>query len=200
LDKYCEKESALEAMLDEYSNLDKRKCWRLNKLPKGQKLANTIMVIRIVRLPSGKKKKMKARIAIAAQNFKPGEDHQVDCFAAAVTVCSVREEINTCVQEDRECKSIDIGQAFTRCKRDRAPCLLAHLLDAIAAIHKTAKSYTTSTARLTTDHKALLDSGLLRSTTSLSAWTSVSAARPSIACTSKSRTGHNFGAVCTSTT
>jgi hypothetical protein len=30
-------------MLDEYINLDKRKCWRLNKLPKGQKLANTII-------------------------------------------------------------------------------------------------------------------------------------------------------------
>jgi hypothetical protein len=95
-------------LIDEYSNLDKRKCWRLNKLPKGQKLANIIIVIRIVRLPNGKTKKMKARIVIVAQNFKPGEDHQVDCFAATATVCSAREEINTCVQEDRECKSIDI--------------------------------------------------------------------------------------------
>ena len=28
LDKYCEKESCIKAMMDEYSNLDKRKCWR----------------------------------------------------------------------------------------------------------------------------------------------------------------------------
>jgi hypothetical protein len=107
-------------MMDEYSNLDKRNCWRLNKLPPGQKLANTIMAIRIVRLPNGEMKKMKGRIVIAAQNFEPGKDHQIDCFAATATVCSVREEINACIQEDRECKSIDIGQAFTRCKQDRA--------------------------------------------------------------------------------
>ena len=70
-------------------------------------------------MPDGTVKKFKARIVIAAQNFTPGEDHAINCFAPTATVTSVREEVNACVQEDRECKSIDIGQAFTRCKRDR---------------------------------------------------------------------------------
>ena len=70
-------------------------------------------------MPDGTVKKFKARIVIAAQNFTPGEDHAINCFAPTATVTSVREEVNACIQEDRECKSIDIGQAFTRCKRDR---------------------------------------------------------------------------------
>jgi hypothetical protein len=45
-------------MLDEHGNLDKRRCWRrLKKLPPGQKLANTTVMIRIARLSNGETKK-----------------------------------------------------------------------------------------------------------------------------------------------
>jgi hypothetical protein len=51
-------------------------------------------------MPDGSIKKFKSRIVIAAQNFKPGVDHAINCFAATAAVTSVREEINTCIQED----------------------------------------------------------------------------------------------------
>jgi hypothetical protein len=202
LDKYCEKESCIKAMMDEYSNLDKRKCWRPNTLPPNQKLANTIMVIRIVRLPNGEMKKMEGRIVIAAQNFKPGEDHQLDCFAATAAVCSVREEINVCIQEDRECKSTDIGQAFTRCKRDRAlftrappgteRCFAPDGEELFYAYEYCTAHYGPQSFPR--------HSGPLRSTTSSWIAVSDSAVRQSTACTSKNSTEPSFVTVSTSTT
>jgi hypothetical protein len=73
LDKYCEKESCIKAMMDEHSAtwINATAGDSINKLPPGQKLANTTMIIRIVRLPNGEMKKMKGRVFIAAQNFEP---------------------------------------------------------------------------------------------------------------------------------